>query len=148
MAGRGSFASFGAPVQDLDLAWQERLEDARILLAQGRTDSALIQAIYALEIRLKERICRQLDLRQLPHPLEIHDLQGLLIVSGLSGRMEASTPLERRVRVNWNILRAYADEVNDQRYKPQSMTPQDAQALMDKLTNPQDGVLTWISTQP
>ena len=57
-------------------------EQADMLLAIA------IAGIYASEIYLKVRACKKLDLDELPRAFELHDLDGLLVVSGLSRRLE------------------------------------------------------------
>ena len=88
MAIERSLASLGAPIRDLDQAWEDRLLDLQTLRATGRLPSAVAIATYSLEIRLKVRICEHLDVLSLPKDFEIHDLKGLLVLAGLSHRLD------------------------------------------------------------
>jgi hypothetical protein len=45
---------------DLDLAWRDREAEAASLIAAGSFSMGLALRVYALEIRLKWRICRLL----------------------------------------------------------------------------------------
>jgi len=122
MAGERSFASLGAKVSELEVAWKDRLEDANHLRSAGRYLSAIAMGLYALEILLKVRICRRLDLKSLPKPFEIHELDGLLIVSGLSRKLVLKPA--RQVRANWTKLKQTAKELNDLRYQPNTSKTQ------------------------
>ncbi|HMB03661.1 MAG TPA: hypothetical protein VKP69_07955, partial [Isosphaeraceae bacterium] len=79
----GSFTKPGARRVELQQASVDRQLDARALLAATRYASAIAMGLYALEIRLKVKICFRLDLDALPTAFEVHDFQGLLILTGL-----------------------------------------------------------------
>ena len=146
MNGPRSFTSLGASAQDLDTASAERLLDAQALHAAGRWASSIAMGLYSLETRLKARICRQLDLLRLPRPFEIHELDGLLLLSGLSRRLNQRSA--RPVKRNWNEVKKLAKDLNDLRYKPD---PRWSQTLADDvlkwLVDPKEGVLPWIASQ-
>jgi hypothetical protein len=68
MAGEANFTKLRALVADLEVAASDRLLDAEALLASGRFASAIAMGVYSLEIHLKARICRKLNLPALPKP--------------------------------------------------------------------------------
>jgi HEPN domain-containing protein len=143
----GSYTSLGATVGDLDTAANDRLSDAEKLLSSRRYPSAIAMGLYALEIRLKERICRRLDLDQLPRPFETHDLSGLLVLSGLRRRLD--DPSNARVKANWELIERESKFLNELRYKPNSFrTRSQALSFIAQLRDHPDGVLPWISIQP
>ncbi len=148
MNGQRSLTSLGASIGDLENASREQLQDAQVLKAQSRWASAIAHAIYALETCLKARICVRLDLKQLPRAFEIHDLDGLLLLTGLSRRLNQKQA--RPVKKNWNEVKKHAKELNALRYKPDPhrWTQELADEVVSQLTDPQEGVLTWISSQP
>src|SRR5262249_61398409 len=118
MADRQEDTRLGAALSDLNAAWQDRLADAQALLATGRHAWAIATALYALEIRLKVLICRKLDLQQLPRAFEIHDLDGLFLLVGLSGRLQRRRA--RGVKANWDSMTDLGGAINDLRYRPAS----------------------------
>jgi hypothetical protein len=143
----GGYTSFGARLADLEDAWKDRLLDAETLHAAGRNASTIAAGLYALEIRLKALICQRLDLPSLPKAFEFHDLSALLILSGLSRRLEKK--LARSVKRNWDsIVVLSSSSLNDLRYLPdQRWGQQDASDFLNQLNGTSDGVLTWLSKQ-
>jgi hypothetical protein len=147
MASGSKFSKFGANLVDLELAWKDRLEDAHALLAANRHASTIAMGLYSLEILLKTLICKKLDLEQLPTPFEIHDLDGLLVLSGLDrrlGRLKTS-----RVKFHWDGILNTSVDINNLRYKPnKNWTATDARDLLSQLDDPTDGVIAWLLNQP
>ncbi len=146
MAVERSFTSLGSRLVDLEAAGKDRLEDAEHLRAAGRHASAIVMGIYALEIALKARICRLLKMPQLPKAFEIHDLRGLLIVSGLVNAMAKRG--SRSVKKNWELITITAVDFASLRYLPTSAkTRREADDFFFQLTDPKTGVFPWISRQ-
>jgi hypothetical protein len=136
----------GAALTDLDVAWRDRLEDALALLKVGRHASAILMGLYALEIKLKARICRRLDLDHHPRAFEVHDLEGLLLLAGLSKRM--SSKRAQKTLSHWNSIVKNSARLNELRYGPASQwTAIDAQTFFTQLNQSQDGVLPWLQRQ-
>jgi hypothetical protein len=147
MAGDRSFTSLGTNVGELEAAWKDRLVDAERLLEAGRNSMAIAIGVYALEILLKVRICRRLDLKSLLRPFEIHDLPGLLIVSGLSKAITSKNA--RVVKNNWGKIIKTAEELNELRYKSnEARSREQAEQFFDQLNGPATGVISWIANQP
>jgi hypothetical protein len=146
MAGEQKFTKLGATILDLEMAWQDRWTDAEALLTAGRFAGAIMDALYALEIRLKVLICKRLDLEALPKAFEIHDLDSLLLLAGLSRRLQRRSAVN--VRNNWDHIMVRAQEINDIRYRPASNWSQRAAVLLfSQLRDLPDGVLPWLSKQ-
>jgi len=146
MAGGSRFSTLGAPLADLQAAATERLQDAELLLASGRFSSAIAMGIYSLEIHLKVLICRRLNLNALPRAFEIHELEGLLVLTGLQAVLN-SAPLA--VQSNWLDVADLALSINELRYSsPTNWNQSDAQTFFQKLRDPPDGVLPWLLAQP
>lgn len=144
----GAFDSFLADLADLEVAYLDRVADANHLHSGGRHASAIVMALYALEIKLKVGACRRLDLDKLPAAFAIHDFNALLIVSGLSRLID--DPSAAPVKKNWDhiVITFSGKHVNELRYGPDSnWTRADADDLLKRLQDPQDGVLTWLSNQ-
>jgi hypothetical protein len=146
MAGGAKFATPGAPLADLQAAAAQRLLDAEVLLANGCFPSAIAMGIYSLEIHLKVKICQRLNLQELPRAFEIHELDGLLVLTGLHA---ARNSAPGTVQSNWEDITDLALEINDLRYlSPTKWGQSDAQTFFQKLRDPPDGVLPWLSAQP
>jgi hypothetical protein len=129
-------------VADLQQAAADRLHDADALFAAGRYASAISMGVYSLEIHLKVRICQTLNLTALPRLFEIHELEGLLVMTGLQA---APHP----IRQNWADVAAEADRINEMRYSPSANWSQlKAQTFLQKLRDPPDGVVPWLLAQP
>jgi hypothetical protein len=146
MAGGSKLSTAGALLADLQQAAADRLQDADALFAAGRYASAIAMGVYSLEIHLKVRICQKLNLTALPRAFEIHELPGLLVLTGLqAARLAAPNPFQQ----NWQDIVLLAEDVNDLRYKPSAKWSQaDAQTFLQKLRDPPDGVLPWLFAQP
>ncbi|MDR3635110.1 MAG: hypothetical protein P4L84_15000 [Isosphaeraceae bacterium] len=147
MAVDRSFAKLGARVDDLGIAAADRLAEAELLFAAGRYSSAVMMGLYALEIQLKVLICRRLDLDQLPRAFETHDLEGLLVLAGLSRKIK-SIKRPRGVEKNWIELLRSSEEINDFRYvtKP-GWDHAWATKVLGQLRDTPNGVLPWLSKQ-
>jgi hypothetical protein len=146
MPARGEFTREGSARADLESAWQDRLAEAQSLHAAGHHGWAIATALYALEIRLKALICKRLDLEKLPKAFETHDLASLLLLTGLSRRIEKRGA--RGVKQNWEKILLVANELNEIRYQPASRwAARQAADLLSQLTDSADGVLPWLSKQ-
>jgi hypothetical protein len=147
MAAGRSIKTPGANVSDLEKSSGDRLDDSRTLIVAGRSATAIAAGIYALEIHLKVLICKHLDILHLPRAFEIHDLEELLILTGLSRKLE-SHPDNQLLR-NWADIVGLSTKLNDLRYSPGSNWPiHQAEAFMIWLDDPDHGVLTWLTTGP
>jgi len=138
---------FNALLTDLDQASLDRMEDARVLLTGNRPAASIASGLYALEILLKVLICKRLDLLALPQAFEIHDLESLLVLTGLSRRLD--DPSIAGVNQNWAGIVNLAERLNDLRYFPdKNWNIIQATQFLNWLEDPNDGVLTWLLNQP
>jgi hypothetical protein len=147
MAGERKFARLGAKLSDLDEAVTDRLNDAAVLIDGGRHASAIAMGLYALEISLKIAICRRLDLEALPSEFQIHDFEGLLVLSGLSRRLKS--PDHANVKKNWDFLtgKYHSAQVNELRYSRGKFSARQSKDVLKRLQDPDAGVLPWVSAQ-
>lgn len=144
------FSQFGAEAGHLEQASIDRFIDARVLLEAGRTASAIVMAIYALEIRLKVNVCKKLELDKLPLGFQIHSLTELLMLAGLKKRLERLDYL--RVKPNWEfIASSYGESViNDLRYgNHRPVERRHAADILNRIGHPDpgEGLLKWVSMQ-
>jgi HEPN domain-containing protein len=110
---------------------RERLKDASVLLRAGRYEGAIYLGGYAVEIALKERICRTLKWNEFPHTrsefqdyqsLKTHNLEPLLTLSGVKDRIKS------RYLAEWYVVATWDPEA---RYNPiGNVSRADAEALI------------------
>src|SRR6266542_3130581 len=99
---------------DLAQIARARLRDAEILFASGRYDGAVYLCGYAIEVKLKARICRTLQWPAFPstrHEFQdltsfrTHDLEVLLHLSGISERILST------LRKEWDEITEWEPEM-------------------------------------
>jgi hypothetical protein len=135
-------------MSDLSIAWQDRPADAQVLMAAKRYAGAISSGIYALEILLKARICRLLDLQQLPSAFKTHDTEGLATVTGLRTRLDDANFKQSLVGKSWSEVVKCAQKLNEYRYGPDANTQtQEASDFFFWLQDPTEGVIPWIQAQ-
>lgn len=90
---------------------RERLKDARALVNAGRYEGAMYLGGYVVELALKERICRTLRWSGFPQTagefqnfrsFRTHNLDVLLILSGVEDRIKARYFSEWTAVASWN----------------------------------------------
>jgi hypothetical protein len=124
---------------------RERFLDAKALLAAGRPAASIATGLYALEIRLKVLVCKNLDVSALPTAIRFHDLGELLVLAGRSRKI--NDPSLVSVKYRWDKIREKSERLNEFRYLPDSnVSNSEAVTFLDRLEDPTDGVLTWLST--
>lgn len=114
---------------DLDVLAQERLEDAQALQAAGRFAGAHYMCGYAMEMKLKSRMCKTHGWTEYPpragerlaQALKTHKLEELLLFSGMR-----PTIMEVH-RVNWSVVAEWDPE---QRYTLGAFAAQEAQTMI------------------
>jgi HEPN domain-containing protein len=112
-----------------------RLQDAEALLRCKRYDGAVYVCGYALELRLKARICRVLHWEGYPDTrsefqdyasFRTHDLDVLLRLAGAAARMK-----EPKYLADWSAAAGWDPEA---RYKPiGSATRQGTEAMIESV---------------
>jgi hypothetical protein len=148
MAVERSLTKLGASVSDLDQASRERLDDAEVLLRGGRYAAAIIHGLYALEIKLKVIICRRLDILNMPRVFETHDLEALMLHTGLDRKIR-NVKRPKEVAQNWHELLDLADDLEGLRYRPDPVkwNRHKAELVLHQLRDPSHGVLLWLTKQ-
>lgn len=100
---------------------------------------------YVVELALKARICRLLDVNEYPdggrlkQVYGVHDLDQLLLLSGLRRKLD---PSYRLLFENWSIAVPWKPE---RRYAPAgTVTRQEAEEILNAVRDEKTGVLKWI----
>jgi HEPN domain-containing protein len=125
-----------------------RLQEAKVLFDKGFYDGACYLSGYVVELALKARICKILDLSEYPHSGEIsrayktHRYGDLLMLSGLERKFSDAIGTNSSLHENWGLLIDWTEEF---RYRPiGSSSKKVAEKIINALDNPKDGVFTWI----
>jgi H+/gluconate symporter-like permease len=116
-------------VDDLDSLADERLADAHALLAAGRFAGAHYMCGYAMEMKLKSRICKTHEWAEYPpqtgdrmaQALKTHKLAELLLFTAMRPRIMET------FAGPWSVVSAWDPE---QRYRVAAFTNEEAQAMI------------------
>jgi len=134
---------------------EQKLEDAKLLIEDGRADNAFYLVGYAIELELKAKICERIDVPDLfdesinipgigevRRKYKTHNLRELLIQSGLWRKYDAKKAEDH----DFFEVSSYLLEWNENcRYKPSnSYEPSDVELLIQFLEDPDDGFIKWI----
>jgi len=130
---------------DLQILADLRVEDATVLLTAGRYDGAYYVLGYAVECALKACIAKQIREfefpdRKLANDSYVHDLPKLLNISGIKQQHEAEQRSNPPFATNWGVVKDWSEE---RRYQ-HSITEHVARDSSDAVTDPENGVLTWL----
>jgi HEPN domain-containing protein len=128
---------------DLREIADSRLKEAELLGSQGYHGACVYLAGYSVECYLKYAICRQLDLDELLALFSVHDLEGLLLCSGLDKQFRSNANVEenfRRVCSVWSM-----EGTRSVRYRrPSEFTPEEAKEFLSYINDPAHGVVVWL----
>jgi len=133
---------------DLQVLADIRVSDAQVLLNAGRHPAAYYLVGYAVECALKACIAKQIREHDFPDKKLIvdsytHVLEQLLRISGLKVEFDKKIRADKALEVNWTTVKDW-DESS--RYDS-SITDVKARDLFTAVTDPANGVLTWLKTQ-
>ena len=127
---------------------QERLNEAEILFKNKSYNGANYIAGYAVEFALKASICTCLDVemfdekevsKKVAEPLKIHNLETLLVFSGLFKKLQSDRITDRQLDKAWSIVSGWSEE---RRYDPKACNPQTVRRFLDAIIY----FLKWIQT--
>lgn len=119
-----------------------RLKEARALKKAGCYAGAVYLAGYAVECWLKVAICKALDCLEMPRTFRSHDLDVLLLHSGLVRR------IDREPGVSENFGRISGVWAESIRYEdPKSFDEAQVDDFFRWVCGRHDGVVTWVRKQ-
>lgn len=133
-------------------AWQqlaeERIAEAKILLAAQKWSGAYYLAGYAVECALKSCILARVEAdgaifreKKFSERCWTHDLLELLELADLEVARDAHIAASLPRKQYWDTVEAWNEH---SRYVRQAQ--QDAEKLMNAIDDPNDGVLLWIKS--
>ena len=131
---------------DLQAYAQAKLDDACILLQNGRYSNAYYLAGYTVELGLKACIAAQITAETIPDKAFInkilnHQFPVLIGLAGLATELQDQIDKDPVFGANWAIVSEWSP---DARYDPKDVTS--AQAIITAIAHPESGVLQWIKT--
>lgn len=123
---------------DIEALAYAKLQDAEILLANERFDSAYYLAGYAVELLLKARVCKTLGIPDffdfdnpakaklknesaITRPYKVHDFEQLIILSGIYAEYQREIETNKLFRSQWSVVTEwnensrYLTEINPDR---------------------------------
>lgn len=125
-----------------------RLDEAKILLAQGMASGAYYLSGYAVECGLKAVIVRSwqsevasygLPPRNVVTDTYIHDLTKLVKVANLAAALDNEANVNPLFRDYWEVVKDW-NELS--RYE--LWTQQDAEDIIKAVDDPSNGVMRWL----
>jgi HEPN domain-containing protein len=124
----------------------DRVADAKALLAAKRWAAAYYMAGYAVECGLKacilahvERTGMIFEVKSYAEKCWTHDLKELLRLAGLQDAFDIHAAADADLGADWDIVKEWTES---SRYR---RTPKaDAEDLSDAITDKKHGVLSWI----
>lgn len=123
-----------------------RLREAEVLFEAGLYDGVSYLSGYAIELALKARICRVLDVPEYPATGQygkvyaVHNFEQLRFLAGLSGKISVLDSPE--LFENWSIATPWGPE---RRYAPPgTCSKQSAEDILNAIRDRDHGVLSWI----
>lgn len=132
---------------DLQTLADLRVVDARVLLDAGRFPAAYYLLGYAVECALKACIAKQIKEhdfpdRQLVLDSYTHNLEQLLRISGLKPQFDLQMKANTTFEVNWTTIKDWTEAARYDNNVPEVR----ARDLLNAVTDPTSGVLTWLKT--
>lgn len=131
-----------------------RLKEAQVLLDNNMTNGAFYLLGYSVELYLKYKICKILNIDDLfdencplkkyfkgANPFYSHDLNTLLVFSGLKTKYDTEIAQNKDLFKINSLLLTYWSEKS--RYDLKEQKAKDVQVIIDLLKDP-NGLLRWI----
>jgi len=133
--------------EELKKLAKTRLVESKALFDKGLYDGACYLAGYVIELALKARICKILDIHypesgEISRSFKTHKYDELIKLSGLERKFDEAKKLNSALFTNWSLVTGWSEEF---RYRPIGTNTQiRAQQFINALENQKDGIFTWI----
>jgi HEPN domain-containing protein len=140
---------------ELEQLAQTRLDEAKALVEKGFYDGAFYLAGYVIELALKARICKVLDLSDYPDTGKLgtvyktHSFDELLLLSGLKNQFEQDKLNNALLAAHWSLLTQPGIGWSESfRYKPVGSVSEVAvHNIIAAIEDQPNGVFTWIKNK-
>lgn len=128
----------------LERIGDERLREARALLEAGCFAGAVYIGGYAVECYLKAAICRRLGWDQLLGVFRTHDLEGLLLYTGLNFELESQILVYANFRQIVGLWNDRSGEAVVRYWDPARVDENTAKTFIDCLNGVPEGLIPWL----
>jgi hypothetical protein len=123
---------------------EERVRDAKALLAAKRWSAAYYFVGYAVEFALKACIAKLTKPEVFPDKVFAeqcwtHDDKRLVVLAGLKDEFDTDKAVDGELAENWDLVQRWSEA---SRYAHRSKT--DAEDLFNAIADKKHGVLSWI----
>ena len=130
---------------DLQRLSRLRVDEAKVLLDNGRFEGAYYLLGYAVECALKACIAKQIRRYDFPDRRMVldsytHDLEQLLRVSGLEGQLRADLRSNPDLNLNWVIVNDWSEEIRYETW----VSDEKAREFYRAVTARRGGILPWL----
>ena len=121
----------------------ERLEEAKLLLKSRHYAGSVYLGGYAVECYLKVALCKTLGWDALRGMIKTHDLEGLMLYSGLHASYQGNS----RIRESFaKVLELWSAEgFGNVRYRrPTEVDQETAEMFLKCVDDPEVGIVSWL----
>jgi HEPN domain-containing protein len=131
---------------DLRALAKMRIEDAGVLLEHRRYSAAYYLAGSSVECGLKAVIALSFRKGVIPSKRFVdkvysHDLNGLIGTAGLKAAFDGEAARSARFKAHWAVVANWSEAARYETFDPFTAT-----AMLQSVTDRDDGVLAWLKT--
>lgn len=134
--------------EELKKLAKTRLIEAKALFDKGLYDGSCYLAGYVIELALKARVYKILDMTDYPESgdmsrlFKTHKYDDLVKLSGLERKFDEAKKANVALFTNWSLVTDWSEEF---RYRPVGTNSKKrVQEIINALENPKDGIFTRI----
>jgi HEPN domain-containing protein len=131
-------------LNDLAQVGDERLRESKVLLEAGCYAGAIYVGGYAVECYLKAAICHRLQWEKLLGTFKTHDLEALLLYTGLASELEGEILVDENFRQVVGMWNDKNGEVAIRYRDPKDMDMKTASTFLDCLLGVPGGLIPWL----
>jgi HEPN domain len=129
---------------DLELLSDLRVEEAILLLNNGKYSGAYYLAGYSVELAIKARIASNfrngfIPDKTLVNKLHTHNLSELIKLAGLEEKLNTENKVNGEFAGNWGVVKDWNEQA---RYNIVDVV--NAKALLIAITDQNNGILKWL----
>ena len=141
---------------DIKSLANDRYNDAECLLLAGRFDAAYYIAGYSVELMLKAKVCKNLGIEDffdfanpqktklgngdIYRPFKVHDLEQLLVLSGIYTQFNNQINTDITLKQSWSIIKKWDENT---RYLT-GKTKKDAEDLLTSIKKFAQWILNYL----